>query len=481
MTSGIGSWGVYLPYWRLERSAIAQSLGIAAGRGERTVASFDEDTTTLGVEASRRALATTASEEISQVLFSTPEPAYQDKTNATTIHGALSLDQHAAAYDIVGSVRSGVAALLMGLDAGARETTLVMIAEIRTGLAGGADERDSGDAAVAFRCVPEGAAVELIARASTSEEFVDRWRVPGEASSHQWEERFGEEAYVPLARAAFQEALKKAGITAEEIDTLIVTGLHARSLRVIKNSLGVDADRLAPDLALHAGNLGAAHLGISLADTLERAAPGHVIVTLQLADGADALVWRTTDAILDIQQAQRAANAKSVEEQLVSGRTDLAYNSFLTWRGQLHREPPRRPEPGRPGAPNMLRSEGWKYGFHASRCTSCGFRHLPPSRVCLKCKAVDEMEPERLADLEGTVATFTIDHLAFSLSPPTVGVVVDFDGGGRFRCELTDCDPSTVKIGMRVQMTFRRFYTADGIHNYFWKARPLQTSSAKEA
>jgi len=24
-----------------------------------------------------------------------------------------------------------------------------------------------------------------------------------------------------------------------------------------------------------------------------------------------------------------------------------------------------------------------------------------------------------------------------------------------------------------VQMTFRRLYTAGGIHNYFWKARPL--------
>jgi uncharacterized OB-fold protein len=83
------------------------------------------------------------------------------------------------------------------------------------------------------------------------------------------------------------------------------------------------------------------------------------------------------------------------------------------------------------------------------------------------------MEPERLADVEGTVATFTIDYLVFSLSPPTVGVVVDFDGGGRFRCELTDCDPDAVDIGMRVRMTFRRFYTADGIHNYFWKARPL--------
>jgi hypothetical protein len=27
---------------------------------------------------------------------------------------------------------------------------------------------------------------------------------------------------------------------------------------------------------------------------------------------------------------------------------------------------------------------------------------------------------------------------------------------------------------MRVEMTFRRLYTADGIANYFWKARPVR-------
>jgi hydroxymethylglutaryl-CoA synthase len=26
---------------------------------------------------------------------------------------------------------------------------------------------------------------------------------------------------------------------------------------------------------------------------------------------------------------------------------------------------------------------------------------------------------------------------------------------------------------MRVEMTFRRLFTADGIANYFWKARPV--------
>ena len=82
-----------------------------------------------------------------------------------------------------------------------------------------------------------------------------------------------------------------------------------------------------------------------------------------------------------------------------------------------------------------------------------------------------------MADRLGTVATFTIDRLAFSPSPPVIAVVVDFDGGGRFSCELTDADPDQVAIGDRVEMTFRRMVTAAGIHNYFWKARPLGSSS----
>ena len=63
-------------------------------------------------------------------------------------------------------------------------------------------------------------------------------------------------------------------------------------------------------------------------------------------------------------------------------------------------------------------------------------------------------------------------RLAYSLSPPVVVGVLDFEGGGRFQCELTDVDPASVKIGDRVEMTFRRPMTAHGVHNYFWKARP---------
>ena len=78
-----------------------------------------------------------------------------------------------------------------------------------------------------------------------------------------------------------------------------------------------------------------------------------------------------------------------------------------------------------------------------------------------------------MADVPATIATFTVDRLAYSLSPPVVSAVIDFDGGGRFQCELTDVDPAAVAIGDRVGMTFRRLFTSGGVHNYFWKARPL--------
>ena len=81
-----------------------------------------------------------------------------------------------------------------------------------------------------------------------------------------------------------------------------------------------------------------------------------------------------------------------------------------------------------------------------------------------------------MADATGTVVTFTIDRLAYSPSPPVVFAVVDFDGGGRLPVELTDVDVDEVAIGDRVEMTFRRLSTADGIHNYFWKARPVRVS-----
>jgi len=120
----------------------------------------------------------------------------------------------------------------------------------------------------------------------------------------------------------------------------------------------------------------------------------------------------------------------------------------------------------------MKRHERWKYAFYGSRCETCGQGHLPPQRVCVKCKSIDKMQDEGFADAACRITTFTLDHLAYSLQPPVVSTVVDFDCGGRLACELTDVAPQDVSIGDQLEMTFRRFYTGQGVHNYFWKARP---------
>ncbi len=114
---GIISYGAYLPHRRLDRTTIAAVAGTGGGKGTRTVASYDEDTTTLGVEAARRALRATDARP-GALWFSTVTPAYVDKTNATAVHAALRLPAEVIAADFGGAVRSGVAALRAALAGG---------------------------------------------------------------------------------------------------------------------------------------------------------------------------------------------------------------------------------------------------------------------------------------------------------------------------------------------------------------------------
>ena len=50
--------------------------------------------------------------------------------------------------------------------------------------------------------------------------------------------------------------------------------------------------------------------------------------------------------------------------------------------------------------------------------------------------------------------------------------LVEMDRLGDLRLHLFEIGDE-VAIGDRMEMTFRRFYTVDGVHNYFWKARPV--------
>jgi hypothetical protein len=381
----------------------------------------------------------------------------------------LRLDDDVAALDLGGAQRSAVGALRIALSG--PDTVLVVAADMRTGLPGGADEASGGDGAGALLVGDDTSApvlAEHIGSASITAEFLDRWRAPGDSRSKVWEERFGETRYVALGERAWNEALKQAELTPADVDRVIVTSTHARATRSLAGRLGVAKEALVDDLGATVGNTGAAHPALLLSATLEAmsldaaslegAAPGRVIALVVLADGADVLLFRTTAAIADYRPAS------AVADQVASGRP-VAYGKFLAWRGVLPVEPPRRPEPGRVSASASARHEEWKFGFVGRRDPDSDAPQLPPLPGGTGSAA--------MADVPGTIAAYTVDRIAYSPSPPIVFAIVDFDGGGRFPVELTDVAESDVRVGDRVEMTFRRLNTADGIHNYFWKARPI--------
>ena len=470
---GIISAAGYVPYRRLSRADIAAFMGGGGGKGTRAVASHDEDTTTLGVEAARLALRGTGSagHTPDSVWFATAQPAYLDKTNATAVAAALRLPGDVAAYDFGGALRSGMGSLVTALRGGG--TTLVVAADLRDGLPTSGDEAAGGDAGAAILVGDDtDVLAELAASASASDEFTDRWRAPGERVSKLWEERFGENRYLALGREALDRALKAAGLEAGDLSRLVVTGMHGRAVSGLAKKLSLADGVLADDLTATVGQSGAAHPLLVLASVLESLAAQQVrsgtpVAVVHLADGADAVVLRTTDALATWRPR------RTVENQVAGGGA-ISYAKFLSWRGQLQPEPPRRPEPARVSSTAAHRNETWKFGFVGSKDRASGAVHLPPSRVSMVGGALDDMEPIAMADGNGTVVTSTVDRLAYSPSPPIVFAIVDFDGGGRYPVELTDTEASEVRTGTRVEMTFRRLFSADGIHDYFWKARPVR-------
>ena len=407
--TGILSFGSYVPYRRLDRTDIAKTMGSGGGKGERSVASYDEDTTTMGAEAARAAKRDAAGAAVDAVWFSTTSPAYLEKTNAGAIHAVLRLQQESSAADFGGAARSGIAALGAALRAAAGgSSTMVVASDIRTGLATGSDESLGGDGAAAILVGAESSAgatraagglaeaaegaegsgsqagsgssaggeslaggensaapllAECIAQASATEEFTDRWRMPGDVGAKQWEERFAESVYVPLFEKAWAQAMEQVGQTGAgqaeagqaekagagqtgqtgeeqaraeravpKIDVAVVAGTHARSVRRVASGLasgrglasGCEVGRVAADLSESIGNTGTAHSLLLLAHELEQAEPNQTIAVVSLIDGVDILVFRTTEAI-----ASHAAS-RPLSAQIAAGGK-VSYGKFLNW------------------------------------------------------------------------------------------------------------------------------------------------------
>jgi uncharacterized OB-fold protein len=115
-------------------------------------------------------------------------------------------------------------------------------------------------------------------------------------------------------------------------------------------------------------------------------------------------------------------------------------------------------------------------GLVGGKCRECDTPQFPKADICVNpdCGAVHSQDDYEFADIPARVKTFTGDLLSVSVDPPAIYGMVQFEGGGRIMADFTDCELDDIKVGLPVQMAFKRkgVDKERGFVNYFWKAVP---------
>ena len=243
----------------------------------------------------------------------------------------------------------------------------------------------------------------------------------------------------------------------------------------LAKACGIRAEAVVDNLGDSVGDSGVPHGLLLLAQLLERARPGQRIVLAQFGSGAQALVFRVTEAIDGFKPA------RGVGEWLARGVEERHYTRFLSFKGQLQLERGMRGEQDKKTA----LSTAWRHhralqALVAGRCEVTGSVHFPPSRLTYDAQPLqDTQKPHPLADRPARILSWSAEYLSWHPAPPHHYGQIDVEGGGRILMDFTDLEVGEVDSGTAMEMVFRVKDVDDrrGFTRYFWKATPVRGAS----
>ncbi|MDY7018623.1 MAG: OB-fold domain-containing protein [Chloroflexota bacterium] len=475
---GITSYGAFVPWLRINRKTIASAMGwfgAMPSPGEKAVANYDEDSITMAVASGIDCLSDFRREEIGGLYFATTTSPYRERQDAGLISLALDLETAIRTADFTDSPKAGTTALLSGCDAvksGAINNLLVCAADCRLGKAGGAQEQAFGDGAAAFLIGDKNVAASLEGSYSLSHDFMGHWRGENDKFDRTWEDRFIRDVgYTKFIPQAILGLVKKYNLNIKDFAKIVYPCLYAREYQSIAKAIGASPEQIQEEILSTVGDTGTAYPLMMLVAALESAKPGDKILVVSYGNGCDALFFQVTDNI------EKIKNKRGLKKYLASKQELNNYEKYLAFRGILPVEKGIRGEEiAFTQLSTLWRERKSIMALCGAKCKRCGTPQYPYQRVCVNpdCGAIDEMEYYRFSDKTCKLFTYTGDHLAFSPNPPAIYGLLDFDGGGRNWSDITDCELESVKVGMPLEMTFRRKYLdeARGHSGYGWKATP---------
>lgn len=315
--TGIVSYGVYIPKYRIKPSQIAHAWGkevvdIESSLGvlEKAVASVDEDAVTLAVEATLNAALPLNFdlEYIDAITVGSESHPYAVKPSATTIAGILGLKENLLAVDLEFACKAGTAGiqLLSGL---------TQIKKLRYCLAIGSDvaqsrpsdvlEYTAGSGAASFILGNQGTIANILDFSSYSSDTPDFWRRDSERFPAHGSRFTGEPAYFTHVINATQLLLKKTKLKPADFAYAIFHMPNGKFPKEVAKRLKFNDEQTKPGFVVpFIGNPYSASSMIGLASTLDIAKPHQKIFMCSYGSGAgaDAFVFETTSLIRKFQK-----------------------------------------------------------------------------------------------------------------------------------------------------------------------------------
>ena len=345
--TGIVGYGAYIPRNRIKVEEIAKVWGADAPsykKGlmleEKSVPSPDQDTITMAVEASRRALVRAGVDprEIGAVYVGSESHPYAVKPSGTVLAEALGATPEVHTADFEFACKAGTEGMFVALSlvqAGAVKYGLGVGADTSQGAPGDALEYSAAAGAAAFIFGSEKVVAESLETYSFTTDTPDFWRREYQYYPQHGGRFTGDPAYFKHITGAAEGIMAKARMKPGDFDYVIFHQPNGKFPFRVGAMLGFAREQIEPGwLVSKLGNTYSGSSPLGLTATLDIAKPGDRILIVSYGSGAgsDAFIVRVTERIDEIREA-----APKTRDLLDNNKNYIEYGVYAKYRRKIRK------------------------------------------------------------------------------------------------------------------------------------------------
>ncbi|MDD1752632.1 MAG: hydroxymethylglutaryl-CoA synthase [Methanotrichaceae archaeon] len=336
MVSGIVSYGVYIPSYRIRLHEIARVWGEGEDISEslqvfeKSVPDLDEDAVTIAVEASRNALMRSDIDpcRIGAIYAGSESHPYAVKPTGTIVGEAIGTSTSFTAADFEFACKAGTAAIqaCLGLvSSNMIDLGLAIGSDVSQGAPGDMLEYTAAAGGAAYVIGRDNLAAEIEGIFSFTTDTPDFWRREGMPYPEHGGRFTGEPAYFKHVTSAAKGLMDRLGMDPDDYDYAVFHQPNGKFPVRVAAKLGFSREQIEPGLIVpFIGNTYSGSTLIGLAATLDVAKPGERIFVTSFGSGAgsDAFSIMVKDRIDDIR-----CGAPSVRDYI----TDAQYLDYAMY------------------------------------------------------------------------------------------------------------------------------------------------------